>query len=119
VIGVDREETLRRLAIHDDAYVESILSRGFRDTSASGLDAKTQALVRLGALIGIVAAPPCYMCAVESAKAAGATEDEIVGILVAVLPSIGADHVVSAAPGLGLALGYDVAAALEEPAGRG
>jgi len=52
-------------------------------------------------------------------KAAGATEDEIVGILVAVLPSIGADHVVSAAPGLGLALGYDVAAALEEPAGRG
>jgi len=39
---------------------------------------------------------------------------DVVGVLVALLPSIGSDRVVSAAPKLGLALGYDVDEALEE-----
>jgi 4-carboxymuconolactone decarboxylase len=54
------------------------------------------------------------MWAVESALAYGATTEEIVGTLIAVLPAIGSGRVVSAAPKLSLALGYDVAAGLEE-----
>ena len=49
----------------------------------------------------------------EVALASGATYDEIVGILIAVAPAVGLGRVVSAAPELGLALGYDVASALE------
>jgi hypothetical protein len=37
-----------------------------------------------------------------------------VGALIAVMPVVGVARVVSAAPNLGLALGYDVGAALEE-----
>ena len=39
--------------------------------------------------------------------------DEIVGTLIAVAPTVGIARVVSAAPELALALGYDVEAAFE------
>jgi alkylhydroperoxidase/carboxymuconolactone decarboxylase family protein YurZ len=107
-------DTLLKLTIHDDSYIESVLARGFRDTEASGLDARTQALVRVGALVAVDATPSAYMCAIEAGIASGASPDDIVGVLVALLPSIGSDRVVSAAPKLGLALGYDVDQALEE-----
>jgi 4-carboxymuconolactone decarboxylase len=112
----DPGETLRRLAIHDDVYIESVLARGFRDTAPSGLDSKTQALVRVGALATVASAPPAYMCAVEAALEAGATAEDVVGVLAALLPTIGPVRVVAAAPGLGLALGYDVDEALERRA---
>ena len=105
--------TLRKLAIHDDAYIESILACGVRDTVPSGLDVRTQAMVRVAALAAVGAAPTAYMCAIESALEAGATEQEIVGVLAALLPTLGPDRVAAAAPGLGLALGYDVDEALE------
>ena len=107
-------DTLVKLAIHDDSYIESVLAHGLRDTEASGLDARTQAFVRVAALVAVDATPSAYMCAIEAAIAAGASLDDVVGVLVALLPSIGSDRVVSAAPKLGLALGYDVDEALEE-----
>lgn len=107
-------ETLRRLAIHDDAYLEWVLARGFGDTAASGLDPKTQALARLGALVAAGASTPEYMSVAEAGLTAGSSMDELVGVLVAVLPSIGADRVVAAAPRLSLALGYDIDEALEQ-----
>jgi 4-carboxymuconolactone decarboxylase len=106
-------DTLLKLAIHDDSYIESVLAHGFRDTEASGLDARSQALVRVGALVAVDASPSAYMCAIESGLAAGLSREDFVGVLVALLPSIGADRVVSAVPNLGLALGYDVDEALE------
>ena len=112
---MDHEETLRRLAIRDDAYVESLLGHDAENVSASQLDPKTHALVRLGALVAIDAAPPSYSWTIESGMRCGATAEEIVGVLVAVMPAIGSARVVSAAPKLGLALGYDVDHALEEP----
>jgi 4-carboxymuconolactone decarboxylase len=109
----DHEETLRKLAIRDDAFVESILARERESVSASGLDAKTHALVRVGALIAIDAPPPSYMNTIECGLASGATVDDFVGALIAVMPAVGVARVVSAAPKLGLALGYDVVEALE------
>ena len=53
------------------------------------------------------------MGAVEPGLAAGATIDDMVGVLIALLPSIGIDRVVLAAPKLGLALGFDVDEGLE------
>ena len=78
------------------------------------MDAKAHSLVVLGALVASNAAPPSYMSAVDDATRAGATVDEMVGMLIAVMPSIGVARVVAAAPNLALAMGYDVAAALEE-----
>jgi alkylhydroperoxidase/carboxymuconolactone decarboxylase family protein YurZ len=47
--------------------------------------------------------------------AAGASEDEIADVLLAVVPVAGLGRVVSATPELATALGYDVWAALEQP----
>jgi 4-carboxymuconolactone decarboxylase len=110
----DYEDALRKLAIRDDAYIDRLLGDDRQNIDESDLDEKTHALVRIAGLIAIDAAPPSYMWTVESALTYGATSEEIVGTLIAVLPAIGSGRVVSAAPKLSLALGYDVAEGLEE-----
>src|SRR3954451_22855117 len=115
------QERLRSIALSDDRFVASVLGMGEDTIEASGLDPKTHAMVRLAALLAIDAAPSSYNASAELALASGASLDEIVGILIAVAPTIGLGRVVSAAPDLGLALGYDVDAALEaqpDTAGR-
>ena len=49
------------------------------------------------------------------AVAAGASEDEIADVLLAISPVTGLSRVAAAASGVATALGYEVAAALEEP----
>lgn len=107
------KETLRRLALNDEWFVASVLGMGHDTVAVSRLDQKTHALVRLAASLAIDAAPSSYQSNVEVALAAGASIDEIVGTLIAVAPTVGLARVVSAAPELALALGYDVDAALE------
>ena len=114
VLGMeDYKVTLQRLAVRDQRYIEGVLQADRSSPTLSGLDDRAHALIRIGALITMNASPPAYMDSVNAAIAAGATNDEIVGTLVAVLPTVGVARVVSAAPNLGLALGYDVAEALE------
>jgi 4-carboxymuconolactone decarboxylase len=108
----DYRETLLRLALSDERFMESELGMG-RTAHTSCLDPKTHALVRLGAALAIDAAPSSYQSAVEPALAAGASIDEVVATLIAVAPTVGLARVVSAAPELALALGYDVDVALE------
>lgn len=107
------EITLCKIAIADDKYVEEVLSNDRANLTASTLDAKAHALVRLGALIAMDAEAPAYMWTLQAARRAGATDDEVVGCLLAALPSVGVARIVSAAPKLGLAMGFDVASALE------
>ena len=109
----DYKTTLRCLALRDDRYIASLLADERESATRSGLDPCSHALVRVGALIAVDAAPPSYMNAVEAAGEAGVTHEEIVGALIAVLPVVGVARVVSAAPNLGLAIGYDVSDALE------
>ena len=115
---MDTEETLRRLTIRDEEYVDAILSHDPDGIVTSSLEPKTRALVRIGALVSIDAAPASYLATIESGLRHGATADEIVSVLIAVMPSIGSARVVSAAPKLGLALGYDVSEDLERPPRR-
>ena len=101
--GVER--TLRRLALNDERLIRSALAD---PGLATGLDAKTRALVRLGALLAVGAGTVPLRCTVELAAVAGASDDEIVGVLLAVAPTVGQARVVGVAPDLGLALGYDL-----------
>ena len=109
----DYKTTLRRLALRDDRYIESLLADERGNVARSKLDPGAHALARVGALIAMDAAPPSFMNAVEEAGDAGVTHEEIVGTLIAVLRVVGVARVVSAAPNLGLAIGYDVSDALE------
>ena len=106
--------TLRRLAVRDDRYIDALLSEEHANMTLAGIDARSHALVRVAAVIAMDAAPPSYMSAVNAGREAGASNEEIVGTLIAVLPVVGAARVVAAAPNLALALGYDVADALEQ-----
>jgi alkylhydroperoxidase/carboxymuconolactone decarboxylase family protein YurZ len=112
-IVAEYEDRLRSMALSDEGFIESELSMAMGNIETSRLDPKTHALVTLAALLAADAAPASYHCSVERALAAGASVDEIVGTLVAVAPRVGLARVVSAAPELALALGYDVDAALE------
>ena len=112
---MDHEEVLRKLSIRDDEYVDWLLSDVRHSIEASHLHPRTHALVGIAALVASDAAPPSYLWPVQAALRNGALPDQIAGILVAVLPAIGSVRVVSAAPKLGLALGYDVAEGLERP----
>jgi alkylhydroperoxidase/carboxymuconolactone decarboxylase family protein YurZ len=107
------KEHLRRLALHDDALVEVILSEE-NALNESALDERTAALVRVAATIAVDAAAASFQHAVALALAAGATSEEIVATLEAVTPVTGAARVVACAPKISLALGYDVEEALEQ-----
>ena len=71
------EETLRKLTVRDDRYVAAVLGDGEENAAASGLDARTYALVRVAALVALDASAASYQRVVCDAYAAGATADEI------------------------------------------
>jgi 4-carboxymuconolactone decarboxylase len=111
------EEQLRRLALHDEALIESFLAMRLRwapPDAAHRLSPKTHALVRLAALLALGAAPVSYQWSVEAALDADATTEEILGTMIAVAPISGIARVVQATPDIALQLGYDLDAAFEE-----
>ena len=108
----DYKQHLRRLAVHDETLV-GVLLGDENAPNASALDPKTAELARLAATIAVDAAPASIQHAVAIALAAGATSAEIVATLGAITPVTGAARVVSSAPKVALALGYDVDDALE------
>jgi 4-carboxymuconolactone decarboxylase len=113
VIIATHEEGLRRLVLHDEGCIQSMLGIHLSDNQASGLEPKTRALVRLGGLVAMGAAPASYHWAAEAALVAGATAEDVVGTLTAVAPISGLARVVSAIPEVALAIGYDLDQAFE------
>jgi alkylhydroperoxidase/carboxymuconolactone decarboxylase family protein YurZ len=102
------ERLLRRLAINDEESVGMVLSNGAQLAGGQILRPKVDLLVRLGALLALGAATSSLRTTVDHAIEAGATEAELVGVLIAVAPTLGVARVVSSAPRLALAIGYDV-----------
>jgi alkylhydroperoxidase/carboxymuconolactone decarboxylase family protein YurZ len=70
--------------------------------------------VRLGALAAVGSPAVCLEWSTTRALAAGATEDEVIDVLLAIAPVIGLSRVVEASPTVADALGYDVEYALED-----
>ena len=112
MIIATHEERLRRLVLHDEGCIQSMLGIHLNN-EAAGLDPKTQALVRLGGLVAMGAAPVSYHWAAEAALNAGATTEEVVGTLIAVAPISGLARVISATSEVALAIGYDLDQAFE------
>ena len=113
---MDYTERLRRLAISDASFLEDGADGTGGDPG--GLDAKSLALVRLGALVAVGGAGPSYGAQADAAVDAGATAVEIVDVLAGVIPVVGLPCVVAATPKLALALGYDLNDVLEHDPGR-
>ena len=111
------QETLRRLAMIDEGFVQDEAGLGLGPVSMSALDPKTAALLQLGVSVAIGSPAVCQKWSTGRALAAGASEDEIADVLLAIAPVAGLGRVVAAAPEVATALGYDIDAALEEPDG--
>jgi alkylhydroperoxidase/carboxymuconolactone decarboxylase family protein YurZ len=112
------KETLRRLAMIDEGFVEEQAGFGLGLTGTPALDPKTAALLQIAASVAIGSSAVCLQWCAGRALAAGASEDEIADVLLAIAPVAGLGRVVCAAADMATGLGYDVAAALEEPDGR-
>jgi alkylhydroperoxidase/carboxymuconolactone decarboxylase family protein YurZ len=83
-------------------------------SSGSGaLDQKTRALVCIGAAVALGASTSTYRPLVEEARQASATAEECIGAFVAAAPIAGSVRIVTGAPRLAAALGYDMDQALE------
>jgi alkylhydroperoxidase/carboxymuconolactone decarboxylase family protein YurZ len=110
---MDYRRVLRMLAVRDQAFFDLVGPDEAENVLVSQLRPGQAALVRLGALIALDATAVSYIHIVDVARMAGVTPEELVGTLVAVIPDVGSDRAVSATHKLGLAMGYDVEAALE------
>jgi 4-carboxymuconolactone decarboxylase len=107
-VKAEHEDLLRKLALNEEGVLASLLGTAFTDAEPEALDAKTTALVRLAGLIALESAPATYQWSVTSALAAGASDGEVVAVLVALAPIVGIVRVNSAAPEVALAIGCDL-----------
>jgi len=103
-------DILAGLAVGDQGVLEEVLA--FRDSeqASTSLDGRTFSLVKIAALIALDAPPASYMWQVANALAAGATPQDLMGVLRAVLPQVGGPRAMAAAPELMLALGLELPA---------
>lgn len=109
---VDRERMLRRITLGDESLLTGP-DASWDHRAAPTLDARSRALVRLGALLASDPTPTTLQNGIARAISTEVTSDECVAALVELLPTIGLPRAAAVAPKLGLAIGYDVDAALE------
>ena len=102
------QDTLTGLAVGDQTVLEEVLAFRESEQAATGLDARTFALVKIAALIALDAPPASYLWQVANALAAGATPQEMLGVLRAIWPQVGGPRVMAAAPELMVALGLEL-----------
>jgi signal transduction protein with GAF and PtsI domain len=102
------EELLRRLALNDERVLGLVLTQPAGAERRTQLTRKVELLVQLAGLLAVEAATPSLREAVWRATAAGATAGELVAVLVSIGPTIGVARVVSSAPRLAMAMGYDL-----------
>jgi hypothetical protein len=104
----EHQNLLRRLAVNDRGVLEELLGSDLGPAESVGLDGKSVAFVRLAGLVALGAGPASYQWGVAEALAAGATDAEVVGVLMALGPVVGTARLSSAVPDVALALGCDL-----------
>lgn len=103
------EAVLRGLAHMKPDVVEPLINAQIENLENSGLDPKTYALTKIAALTAIGSrSMASWAWQVNLAKESGVSEAEMVGTLIALAPTVGMAHIVSAAAELAFALGYQI-----------
>lgn len=102
------QDALKNIAKNRPEAFETVVDMRLVNLERSGLDPKTHALVRFASLVALDAAPASYFWEVNMALNNGATPDDLVGVLIALAPSVGYARIVSAATHLARAYGIAV-----------
>lgn len=107
-----QRDNLQRIHDNDEGAIADLIAiRVVEAVDASDLDAKTFALANIAALIATGGDDSSYLLHVTAALDAGASVDEVTGVLTAVGPNVGVFRMVVAADPLATALGINLAAA--------
>jgi 4-carboxymuconolactone decarboxylase len=115
-----QRERLHDIADSDESAIDDLIAiRVAEAVDTSDLDAKTFALINIAALIATGGDESSYLLHVTAALGAGATVDEVTGVLTAVGPNVGLFKMVAAADPLATALGINLAAMDAEDTGEG
>jgi 4-carboxymuconolactone decarboxylase len=104
-VNDETRDVLAGVAIGDLDVLDEVLAIRESAQASSGLDARSFSLVKIAALIALDAPPASYLWQVASALDAGATPQDLLGVLRAVAPQVGGPRAMAAAPELMLALG--------------
>ena len=96
---------LAELALGDPELLGEGIALRAELQARSGLDPRSFALVKIAALMALDAPPASYLWQVGNALEVGVTPEDLIGVLLAVLPQIGGPRAVAAAPELMVALG--------------
>lgn len=107
-VSANTRGLLSALALGDPDLLAAGLEVRAEWKAVSGLDARSYALVKLAALIALDAPPASYLWQVSTALDAGATPEDLIGVLIAVAPQVGGPRLVAAAPELMVALGLSL-----------
>jgi 4-carboxymuconolactone decarboxylase len=99
------KDMLGSLAQGDPDLLAAGLEARAKVQVASRLDDRTYALVKIAALIALDAPPASYVWQVGLALEAGASPEDIVGVLIAIAPQVGGPRLIAAAPEIMVALG--------------
>jgi 4-carboxymuconolactone decarboxylase len=116
MLSASQAAMFRKLTLGDESLMRSLFAE--TDAATDALGDQATSLIRLGALVIADADPPAYQREVRQAVNAGASPEQITSVLYAVARIAGSALVMSAAPKLAIALGYDVDAGLEDAATR-
>jgi 4-carboxymuconolactone decarboxylase len=112
-VTTETQDMLSGLSQGDVSFLEQAVGLRETELASTGLDARTFALVKIAALIALDAPPASYAWQVANALEDGATPEDILGVLRAVVPQVGGPKVVAAAPEIMLALGLSLPDGLE------
>jgi 4-carboxymuconolactone decarboxylase len=107
-VSDDTRELLTALALGDPDLLAAGLEIRAEWKARSGLDARSYALVKLAAIMALDAPPASYLWQVANALEAGATPEDLIGVMIAIAPQIGGPKLVAAAPELMVALGLSL-----------
>jgi 4-carboxymuconolactone decarboxylase len=105
VVAAETYETLSGISAGDPSLLDTAMGLREPDLRGTGLDARTSALARIAALIAVDGPPAAYAWLVTKAIDDGATPEDLLGVLRAVAPQVGAARVVGGALEIMVALG--------------
>jgi alkylhydroperoxidase/carboxymuconolactone decarboxylase family protein YurZ len=108
LVAAETHETLSGISGGDLTLLEDAMGLQEAQRSATGLDGRTLALVKIAALIALDAPPASYAWHVAGALDDGATPEDLLETLRAIAPQVGAPKVVAAASEIMLALGLQL-----------
>lgn len=106
------QDVLRHLVVNDRGLIDE-LSADALPIGPCQVDDRSRVIARVAAIIAHDGSVQTFRWTIDDALDLGVTPEEIVGLMLAIAPIVGAARIVNTAPKVAMALDYDLDSALE------